>query len=122
MFEAYLDSLRLVRCHARDLEPSAFRHMQTVRDPNSKVAACGGWSLWVADSGSENFAVAWPWGIIEFGIPVADTLGIQSNLLLLDDTGTILHENLASAICLRLVESLDWRIQARSICGLSLQH
>jgi Domain of unknown function (DUF4902) len=122
MFEAYLNSLRLVRCHARDLEPSAFRHMQTVRDPKSTLAACGGWSLWVADSGTEKLALAWPWNIIEFGIPVTDVLGIQSNLLMLDDTGIILHENLASAICLQLVERFDWRDRARLICGVPLRH
>lgn len=119
MFEAYLNSLRLARRHVVDLEPSAFRHLQTVRDPKSKLANCSGWSLWVADVGIQSFAVAWPWGIIEYGIPVADALGIQSNLLLLDDAGSIVAENLASAIHVQLVESLDWRDQARSICGVA---
>lgn len=118
MFEDYLNSLRLARRRVVDIEPSVFHHSQTVRDPKSKLANCAGWSLWIADLGTQSLAVAWPWGIIEFGIPVADALGIQSNLLLLDGAGSIIDENLASAFHLQLVESLEWRDQARLICGV----
>ena len=117
MFEAYINKLRLLRRHASELDPTAFHHMQTIRDPKSKLAAYSGWAIWIAGSDRESIAISWPWGFIQHGIPAIDPLQIQSNLLLLDASERPLPEYQALGVLVHVVNRLEWHMHAREACG-----
>ena len=117
MFETYINELRLLRRSGLDLDPATFRHVQTIRDPANKLAAYSGWALWTAGDCRESVAVAWPWGLIQHGIPAIDPLQIQSNLLLLDAVGHPLPEYQGLATLVHLVNRLAWHSHALEACG-----
>lgn len=121
MFEEYINQLRLLRRYAPDLDPAAFRHVQTIRDPASKLAAYGGWALWAAGIDSQSIAIAWPWGFIQHDIPAIDPLQIQSNLLLLDAFDSPLPEYQALAVLVHVANRLEWHVHAREACGKPYQ-
>ena len=120
MFETYINELRLLRRNALDLEPATFRHVQTIRDPHNKLATDSGWALWTAGEYLESVAIAWPWGLIQHGIPAIDPLQIQSNLLLLDTVGHPLPEYQGLATLVYLVNRLAWHSHALQACGKPL--
>jgi len=117
MFESYINKLRLLRCHATDLKARDFRHRQTVWDPQSKLGACSGWTLWVTGSDSDASAIAWPWGFIEHGVPAIDPMQIQSNLLLLDAAGRPVPGHQALGVLVSVVNCLEWHLHAREACA-----
>jgi len=121
MFEAYINELRLLRRHASDLDPGAFHHLQTIRDPASTLSAYSGCAIWVAGSGDGSIAVAWPWAFIQQGIPAIDPLRIQSNLLLLDAADRPLPEYQALGVLVHVVNRLEWHVHAREACGGSFE-
>lgn len=116
MFEAYINELRLLRRNSLDLDAANFRHVQTTRDPENRLAARSGWALWTAGSYRESVAISWPWGVIQHDIPAIDPLQIQSNLLLLDTTGRPLPEYQGLATLVHLVNQLAWQSYALESC------
>lgn len=118
MFEAYINGLRLLRRKAVDLDPAAFNNLETIRDQSLALAPYAGWSLWIAGTANERVALVWPWGIIQHGIPAIDPLQIQTNLLLLDDSGCPLPEYQSFAALVHTVNRLEWHGLARTACGL----
>jgi hypothetical protein len=120
MFEAYINGLRLQRRKMRDLNPSTFRHRRTVVDrPSPTGASSSGWSSWIAGVRSEVIAIAWPWAIIQHGVPALDPMRIQSNLLLLGRDDRMLNEQQTLGALLVLVTQLDWHPHALKACSVA---
>ena len=117
MFEAYINELRLLRRRALDLDPGSFQHIQTSRDPDSKLSASSGWTLWAAGIDNQRVAIAWPWGLIRQGIPAIDPMQIQSNLLLLDPDERPMTEYQALGELVHVVNRLEWHAYAQDACG-----
>jgi hypothetical protein len=117
MFEAYINDLRLLRRNASELDPGEFHHVQTIRGPQSTLAALSGWTLWLAGSTADRIALAWPWALIQHGIPAIDPLQIQSNLLLLDQAAQPMREYQALGVLVHVVNRLGWHVHAREASG-----
>ena len=97
----------MVRLHQAELRGLAFEPYRILqRDRKS------GEALWIASKADDAFVgLAFTWQAVAPGVlAIGDIPGITTNALLLSENG-VLSPSIQTAQCVRLVQSLPWRVE-----------